>query len=162
MPSDRLLYSVNPYIKLLVQQQFFGGVHHVWCSESWDSRKEGAYSITGLVPPSSNPCELYHALASAVTRGDGHNEHIARIRAGYLERGARQVQDGVLTDAQLTELAVMVREAPIAMWKPLLYLIHRPLVEDQLVSVPFSERAGLGPEWVVPRLTANQFDLVEF
>ena len=36
--TGQLLFSVNPMMKLLIQEKYFGNMHYGWCAEQWDSK----------------------------------------------------------------------------------------------------------------------------
>jgi len=57
-----VLYSTNVYLKLHIQKLYRGDVHHVWCSEKFDSRTAGVYEPAALIPPSANPKDIYRDL----------------------------------------------------------------------------------------------------
>jgi hypothetical protein len=64
--SGPVLYSTNVFLKFHIQEQYRGDIHYVWCSENFDSRKLSAYSSGSLVPPSSNPADIYRQLQQDV------------------------------------------------------------------------------------------------
>jgi hypothetical protein len=72
MPSA-ILYSTNVFLKLFIQQEYRHDIHYVWCSELFDSAKAPFYSRGSLIPPTSNPLDIYRDLQEAVRRQDRHN-----------------------------------------------------------------------------------------
>lgn len=89
-----LLYSVNPRVKLLIQREFRGDLHYVWCSERFDSATAGPYTRAALVPPTSNPKQIYRDLKEACDTRDKHNDKIRSMRAGYGEARQSAKRDG--------------------------------------------------------------------
>lgn len=156
-----LLYSVNPLMKMLVQERFFGDLHYVWCSESCDSGSADRYTVASLVPPSSNPRDIYGSLRSAVERLDTHNDMIVRVRAFYAAFSSERVKDGKMTDGDRDELVYMITHSELRLWRPVLYVIPRASVDARLQSVAASKRAGHGPEYIIEDLRREEFDRVE-
>ena len=157
-----LLYSCNPLMKLTLQERFYGDLHYVWCAEQWDSQTNGKYSFRSLVPPSSNPCDIYRSLKDAIARADRHNDHIGRWKSGYLARAAEQVQNDQMTEEDQAELAYMLDTPDFSMWRPLVYIIPKALVQDRIALVRPDNRAGLGLEYTIAGLRRSEFDLLEF
>src|SRR2546428_6535524 len=75
--SGPLVYSTNVFLKLLIQERYRNDMHYVWCSEHFDSKKQPAYSSGSLIPPSSNPADIYRELQRDVQGLDSHSVKIA-------------------------------------------------------------------------------------
>lgn len=69
-------------------------IHYVWCSESFDSQTLGTYASGSLVPPTSNPKDIYEDLKKAVQRVDKHNSKITQQIAGLSARAVQWEADG--------------------------------------------------------------------
>lgn len=76
-----LLYSTNVFMKYLIQKQYFGDVHYVWCSEHFDSRTLARNSPGALIAASSNPFEIYKEIQRDVHAGDKHSAKITAQKA---------------------------------------------------------------------------------
>lgn len=163
MPKESLiLYSTNPWIKYHLQNLFRHGKHYVWCSEYSDSRAAARGSMASLVPPSSNPVEIYQELGNAVVRNDRHHPKIESIKASYLALSVQWVADGSMTTAQRDELAYLLEHAEMKYWRPMLYLIPRAAVAGpRLKLVHPSKRAGLGLEFIIEDLDSTEFEALE-
>lgn len=159
--SGPVLYSTNVFLKFHIQQQYRGDVHYVWCSENFDSRTVAAYSSGSLVPPSSNPADIYRALLEDVKRGDRHSAKIAAQRASFEKLAFAWLAAGEITSEQKDEIIYMVEHADMNHWRPLLYVVPRIPVEPRLKPVPMNKRAGLGPEYIIEDLRRSEFDLIE-
>jgi hypothetical protein len=160
--SSLILYSTNPWIKFHLQSRFRGDKHYVWCSEFSDSRAAARGSLASLVPPSSNPVEIYLEFASAVSRNDRHHARIESIKASYLSLSAGWVADGSMNTSDRDELVYMLEHAEMKYWRPMLYLIPRTSVDPvRLEPVHPAKRAGLGPEFIITDLCSNEFELLE-
>ncbi len=159
--SGPVVYSTNPYLKYLIYREYRGDVHYVWCSENFDSRKLGSYTRDVLVPPSSNPADIYRQLLSEVERTDGHSPKIEEQKASLSKLAIEWTIRGEINETESAEIIYMVNEAPFGHWRPLIYVISRELVGDRMKTVPIADRAGFGNEYVVEDLTSDEFDLIE-
>lgn len=159
--SCPVLYSTNVFLKQHIQREYRGDIHYVWCSENFDSRTVAVYTSGSLVPPSSNPADIYRSLKDDVTRGDRHSAKIAAQRTSFEKLATTWLTAGEITAGQKDEIIYMVEHADIHHWRPLLYVIPRILVEPRLKTVPMEKRAGLGPEYIIEDLQRSEFDLIE-
>jgi hypothetical protein len=159
--SSPVLYSTNVFLKFHIQQQYRGDIHYVWCSENFDSRTVAAYSPGALVPPSSNPADIYRSLIDDVKRADRHSAKIAAQRASFEKLAVAWLTAGEITASQKDEIIYMTEHADMNYWRPLLYVIPRMPVEARLRTVPMDKRAGLGPEYIIEDLRRSEFDIIE-
>lgn len=159
--ANLLLYSVNPWIKYHIQVRFRNDSHYVWCSEQPDSRTADKNTLASLVPPSSNPVEIYADLASAVKRNERHHAKIVGVKATYTTLAASWVADGSLSSDDRDELVYLLEHAEISQWRPIMYVIPRSAVAAKMRTVHPSKRAGIGMEYIIDGLSGNEFDLLE-
>ncbi len=155
-----LLYSTNPFLKLLVQERFRGNVHYVWCSESFDSRVQAPYTAASLVPRSSNPAEILEELQRAVASGDTHASKIIEARATFTNLANIWFGNGEVTADERDEIIYMANNSGLEPFRPLLYVIPRPATA-RLMVVPPSQRAGIGIEYIITDLQRSEFDVLE-
>lgn len=160
----QLLYSTNVWLKYAIQQKYRKDVHYVWCSELFDSAKASTYSLGSLVPPSSNPADIYRALKRDVQGQDRHSEKIAKQRGTLASLAVEWAAAGEITNDEKEEIVYMVKTASFEMWRPLLYLIARggDIVPPRLELIAPEKRAGHGPEYVIRDLKGTEFEIVEF
>lgn len=159
MDPPLLLYSAGTWLAFAIAERFYGGVHYVWCSPFYDGSSAARHYN---VPPSSSPAEIYRALAEDTRRGDLHSEAIDRNRKGIL-RGARAKRDRrLITDDTYEEIGEMVEKAPVAEFRPILYVIPFARVRRRVVEVGVHERAHLlSREYRVEALPRGSFDMIE-
>lgn len=157
-----LLYSVNPLVKLLIQEKYRSDRHYVWCSELFDSTAASPYSFASLVPPSSNPRQIYQDLDKACKGKDSHNDKIVKTRTLYQTLAEGWLGAGEITTDQRDEIAHLVTKADFDLWRPLIYIIPRAPVEAKLQLVHPSKRAGHGAEFIIADLLRAEFEIVEF
>src|SRR5262249_12526774 len=152
----------NVYLKFHIQQEYRGDVHYVWCSEFFDATKAPAYSKAAMVPPTSNPADIYKDLKAAVQRSDHHNAKIQAQKAAFLALAVDWEARGQISADAKEEIIYMVEKGGFEMWRPLLYVIPRAAtLEPRLETVPIAKRAGFGPEYIIRDLKRNEFDVIE-
>ena len=156
-----LLYSTNVFLKLLIQQQFRGDVHYVWCSESFDSTALPRYSVSSLVAPSSDPANIYRELKEAVRRSDRHCHKISEQKLSLTKLAVDWEAAGEIRTDERDEIVYRVDNATFAEWRPLIYIIPRALVQPRIQVVPAARRASLGPEYIIADLQRSEFDVIE-
>ncbi len=159
----QLLYSTNTFLKHLICENFRGGVHYVWCSETFDSAKASPYSMGSLVPPSANPADIYRELARDVTAGDMHSHKISAQKLVLSRLAVDWDGTGEITSEQAAEILEMVKIAPFNYWRPLIYIIPLgKLASKRIKSVPVANRAGFGKEYVITDLMTSEFEIIDF
>lgn len=160
MPGP-LLYSVNPFVKQVIQQVYQNDLHYAWCSDSYDATKLDVLTVGSLVPPSSNPADIYRNLKADVGRGDMHSPWIRQHVATQSALAERWFSDGSITEFQRDEILYLVQNAPLDHWRPILYLIPRGPLGARCKLVPVATRAGVGNEYIVEDLKRDEFDMIE-
>jgi len=148
-------------MKFLIQQRFRLDIHYVWCSESFDASANSRYSPLSMVPPSSNPADIYKQLKQDVERKDNHSYKIAEQKASQKKLAIDWHHAGEISAAAKDEIIYMVDNSPFDYWRPLLYLIPRINVETRIKIVPIQLRAGLANEYILPDLNRSEFDIIE-
>jgi hypothetical protein len=160
--ARQLLYSTNVYLKFLIQQIYRGDVHYIWCSENCDSKTLSSYSPGALVAPSSNPADIYREIKRDVTNQDRHSAKINGQKATLSSLAVKWEQAGEITTVQKDDIIYLINSADFLLWRPLLYVIPRTAhIEARLQHVPMAQRAGVGPEFIIPDLARDEFDIIE-
>lgn len=163
--SNVLLYSTNCYMKFYINENYRGGSHYVWFSENFDSGTLGTYVPGSMVPPTSNPKDIYVDLKAAVAKPDKHNVKIKEQISGLAALAVRWEQDGEITTSQKDDIIYMVNEPHyFQYWRPLLYVAPRDLIQPRIKpvpTVPMALCAGLGNEYIVEDLHRDEFGVIE-
>jgi len=159
--SGYLLYSTNVFLKLLIQERYRSDIHYVWCSESFDSGIASKYSIGSLIPPSSNPADIYRELNRDVKSCDMHSNKIAQQKGSFKSLAVDWELKGEISIADRDEIITMVDTVSFDYWRPLIYIIPHVKVRKRLEPVELTKRAGLGSEFIIKDLKRNEFDLIE-
>ena len=156
-----LLYSTNPFIKLIVQEKYRGDFHYIWCSESFDSNKLPGYSIASLVASTSNPASIYKDLSQGCKKGEKHCSKIGEIRTSLKALAVDWHKKGEINDDDKEELILLADEKDPMFWRPLIYVMPRDIVKAKLKPVKLSARASFGSEFVIEDLKRTEFDIIE-
>ena len=159
--SSLFLYSTNVYLKLLIQEKYRNNLHYVWCSDCFDSTKLSSYTLGSLGAPSSNPVDIYRDLKRDLERSDLHSAKIRDQKASFKGLAVQWQQAKEITKLEEQEIVYLVDSASAQLWRPLIYVISRPLVQPRLQIVPLAQRASMADEFIVPDLARSEFDLVE-
>lgn len=163
MATGPVLYSTNVFLKFHIAEQFLGNIHYVWCSEAFDSTKQGHYSGSALVAATSDPCAIYRDLQSATLRpgGDRHCSKIIEQRASFSKLAVQWRDAGRITSDIAEEIIYMANTAEPLLWRPLVYVIPRALVERRMKRVAPDRRASIGVEHIIEDLDRSEFDIIE-
>jgi hypothetical protein len=159
VPEPILLYSVNTWLAYAIAEQYYSGLHYVWCTPHFDP--SGVPSINYAVPPSSSPVEVYRGLRQDVTNGDRHSAKISANKAGILRGVEARRTHGDITEGAAAEIVAILDAADIRDFRPILFVIPFSLVRDKIEPVPVSQRAHpLSAEFIIERLPRNCFDAI--
>jgi hypothetical protein len=156
-----VLFSTNPWFAVDVTTRYRGGVFFAWVSEYFDSRKEPPGTAASMVAASANPCQIYRNLREAVFPPDDHSLLIKGYKRKFTRLARDWLSDGSLSREHHDEIVAEIRGKTWTIWRPVLYVISRQLVEARLISVPRPDRAGHGPELQIKDLQAHEFKWIE-
>lgn len=157
----RILYSVNPKIKLQIQQHFFEDVHYVWCAAHWDGTAQAKYSTAATIGMTSNPQDLYIEWRKHVARADSHFQKPRDIRDFYVTHGLKCVGEKTMSQETYDELVYFLDNTTSDDWAPLLYLIPWSVVESRVQNVQPAKRSSRAMEYIIADLAPDEFDIVE-
>lgn len=151
--SDDFLFSVNSYLAYKINQEYYCGVHYVWCASAFNDPD---------APASSNPSEIMRNYQKSVRSEDVHSLIINQNKIGIL-RGIDAKRDcETITSDQRDELINIVAGAQIAYFRPMLYVVNRQQIGDRLERVPLERRAApFSKEYIVSDLLAREFTIID-
>jgi hypothetical protein len=146
----------------MINEKYYKGLHYVWCSEVFDARSQYAYGPHASIPPSSSPWEIYNAMREDVRRGDLHSANLERPRNSIRNGAEAKLKAGEISKAQNKEIGEILKNALLADFRPLLYMIPYQGVAKLVEEVPIQERAHpLSLELRIPALPRRFFDVIE-
>lgn len=150
--SNCFLYSVNTYLAHYINEKFYMGTHYVWCSPCFDSENN---------PPSSNPKEIFLGLFEDVRREDVHSAKVQQNKLGLIKGAEIMLQKGIITKKEREEILVMIHDASIRSFSPLIYVIDQSKVHSKAYPVPVKEKANLfSEEYFIYDLNSDEFDTI--
>ena len=157
-----VLYSVNTYLAYIINEDYYGSKHYVWCSEVFDATVRNSLGRYGSIPPTSNPREIYHRLYEEVKRGDQHSAKIQENREGILRGAQKKLARGEIHPSQYDEIDQIVKSVGLSEFRPLLYVIPYHHVARNVREATVAERAHpLSLEWIIESLDRKHFDPIE-
>lgn len=160
MPEPIVLYSANTLLAYRINQRYYRETHFVWCNPYFCAPGS---ALDDSMPPSSTPAEICRGFFNDVQHQDQHSAKIPSSRDG-LRRGALSRQKaGMITEQQRLEVEAIIAAAPLADFRPLLYVIPFSLVMELVNEVPPAQRAHpFSREYIVENLPRARFDVVEW
>ena len=152
--TNCFLYSVNSYLAHYINEKFYNGKHYVWCAPKF---------IENANPPSSNPRDIYLSLRKAIDGGDKHSAKISQIKLGLIKGAEIMYAGGGITEAQRDDILILINNAEIDLFLPLLYIIDKSKVIGRIKDVSRLKRASLlSEESLISDLHTDEFDIVSF
>jgi hypothetical protein len=155
-----ILYSTNTYLKYRIQEDY-RHEHHVWCSPAFEAAKLGRYMLGATTPPSSDPASIYRNLHRAVKESDDHDSKIADQKKTLVSLAVQWFNAGHISDTARDDITAIVANARFPDWKPVLLLIPYHSVALRVIEVERARRASTEPEYIIPDLRPDEFDIIE-
>lgn len=160
MKKPLFLYSTNTWLAYAIAEQYYNGIHWVWCSPFF--RPHDRLESASAMPVSAIPGEIADHLLRDIDSGDMHSHLINRNRIGIARGASAKRQVGVITAEQEAEIQHMAEKAELRDFKPLVFVMAFPKVQHQLVVIPPAERAHpASREYRHERLRRRWFDVLE-
>jgi hypothetical protein len=160
MKDPLILYSCYTWLSYKINEEYYGDCHYVWCTPFLNPNSK--FAKENAVPPTSSPFEIYENLYKEVDRGEKHSAKINQNRLGILRGADIQRRNGKINDAAHQNIRLIVKEAQIRDFRPLIFVIPFEPVSKRLVHVPIKDRAHpLSQEFIIENLERNAFDVIE-
>jgi hypothetical protein len=157
LTDPHVLYSATTRLAYSIAEQFYGGVHYVWCAPY---RRPDPFAVG--IPASSNPLEIYWSYHKAVKSGDGHSFYIAANRRGIAFGATARHQTGIVDAKTRDRIQLIAEKAPITDFKPLLFVIPYALVKNVLKEAAVDEAARASSvEYIIENLQRSDFDVLD-
>jgi hypothetical protein len=161
--KNLLYYSANSYLSYIINKQFYGGQHYVWCSPIFNPSSLDRLDPLRNIAPSSSPHDIYLSYKRDAGGSDTHSSIIRQNRNG-IKRGAKiMLAKGQITTNEYQIIIEFVKRAQLNDFRPLLYLIPAPMVAGRVQLVSPKDAANpLGREYKIFDLKEGEFELLEF
>ena len=161
--TNLLYYSANSYLSYLVNRRFYNGQHYVWVSPVFNPATLDAMHEWRNIPTSSSPHDVYLTYRDSVNTADRHSDIIKQNIRGIKRGALKWLDDKKIDQHQYQSILYMVKNAQLADFRPLLYLIPAHVVQTKLQPVESKLLANpLGPEYRIFDLQQNEFEIMEF
>lgn len=160
--SKKLLYySTNTTLSFWLGQTFYKHFF-VWCSPVFDPATEGRYDVYSKIPPSSSPFSIYNTLHADVRSNDLHSSKIKENKSGLMKGASSYLQSGHISEIDYTRILLIIKNATIADFRPLVYIIPRLEIEDRVIEVEVDKTANpLSIEYQIRDLKRDEFEVIE-
>ncbi|MDR0883583.1 MAG: hypothetical protein LBN05_03125 [Oscillospiraceae bacterium] len=141
-----LFFSVQTFLAYHINENYYGGVHFVWCADSFDDKE---------LPPFANPKSIYHSL---INTKDKYSRSINEKMKGILAGAAQMYAKGKINKKELKEIIDIVNRAPVHHFRPVLYLIHKLLIQPERIDTVVSYRNNIH---IIADLSSNECEMLE-
>lgn len=149
-----ILYSVGTKLAYKINKRYYGGVHYVWCADSFNSKEQ---------PPTSNPCTIIKRFLEQISSGDRHTYEIDNNKAGILKGARAKLNAGVIDNRQYREIRNIVSVADLKAFFPVLYIMETSKVRHKCEEVPIKDRASDESfEYKITSLEEGEYQIVDF
>lgn len=153
--KEKMLYSQVTKIAYEIEQDYYGGIHYVWCCDM------PTYGPSQ--PPTSDPIERCQRIISAIYSNDRHEALIEENKKSIRNGALYKCRDKVISNAQRKEITVKIKGAKIRDFSPLLLIIDYEKVRTRLIPVDPSDKASdISEEYKIIDLRNDEFDIVDF
>lgn len=157
MSPPLIVYSCITKLAYNLGQNFYGGVHYVWCAPRPAPDRFGWRN-----PDSSDPLAIYRHVLKAIQDGDGHSPLIEQNRRGLLFGAQTKEQQGVINAATRQRIEAVVKLAPLSDFSPLLLVMPYAAVCDIIRQADLEHTARpTSEEYIIEALPRNSFDVLE-
>lgn len=147
-----LLYSTNPWFAHEISQNYLGGNHVIWCSDSFEGSKA----------PSSSPEGILTRLSEDIYGRDEHSPFIDRYEKSFKALAKKLCLEETISEKQRNEILSEIKAKKREIWRPVVYLIPRHKIpEERLELVERKKRASDDLEYRIKDLHTNEFDIIE-
>jgi hypothetical protein len=160
--TSLLLYSTNPYVKYLIQREYYNDRHWIWCSAHFNGQTIVRPVSGYLQAPSSDPAALFSQLTRECKAGERHSAKVKELKGSISERAIRDADSGKIHPDARDDILGLMGLADMHYWRPLLYVVPWVGVEHKVHRVPFKDRAAYAPEYQIHDLGGDEFEVVDF
>jgi hypothetical protein len=152
-----VLYSTCTKLAYLIAEQYYLGLHYVWCAPA---PVPDRFRLSN--PASSDPLSIYWRFHRDIVTNDMHSASVRDNKQGILKGAVARHSEGLITNEEKIEIETIVQHSAISDFMPLLFIIPFAIVHSITTRAPVPDRArSSSQEYIIPRLQRNQFDVLE-
>ncbi len=147
------LVSVQSKLAYQINENFYHGMHFVWCSPGFDCPGN---------PDKSNPRAIFTAWREDILNKNLKSSFIDRNKQGILRGIKHHLSQGWIDDRTANFLEELTDKAEFDYFCPILYVIPYQLVKHLVEGVELEKRAGaFSTEFKIPDLPPTFFNVFE-
>lgn len=154
LTEAHLLFSVGTYLAYRIERDYYKGVHYVWCTTEFNSKKQ---------PVTSRPLTICRRYLEQITGADRHTSEISNNQLGILTGAKLKYDLGIINEKQYNEIKQIVACSSYESFYPVLYIIYTDKVKDRCIEVPKIDCASDNSiEIKIMELQEDEFSLINF
>lgn len=147
------LFSIGTKLAYLVDNQYYNGVHYVWCTTKINDISQ---------PPTSNPMTIAKRWLSIIANGDTHAQEVNANSTGILYGAKEKLKQNIITKQQREEINKRVALATYKDFLPVLYIIKIEKVKDRCFEVNTDKKASkASKEYIINDLKDGEFEIFD-
>ena len=155
LKDNPFLFSVGSFFSYKIDRRYYGNVHYVWCTTSFDNKKQ---------PITSNPQSICKRFLEQIISGDRHTSEIDNNKAGILRGAQAKLESGIINENQYQEICQLVNIADYEDFFPVLYVIDaRRVGYERCKEVERNKKASdTSIEYIIFDLREGEYELINF
>lgn len=148
-----LLFSVGTSLAYSVDNEYYNGVHYVWCATKINSFTQ---------PLTSNPISIAKRWLRIVADGDIHVPDVDANTSGILNGAKLKLSNKHITKQDNKAIRSKVAVATYKDFLPVLYVIDTKKVKSRCIEVPPNRVASATSiEYIIEDLQDGEYDLLD-
>lgn len=148
------LYSANTTLAYKIAKRYYGNIHYVWCTTSFNSMSQ---------PPTSNPATICKRYFEQAVHGDRHTQEIHNNMVGILVGAKAKLDACIIGKKDYNDIRKIVSMAEYKDFLPILYVIDSRKVKDRCIEVEKTAKANDSSiEYRIEDLTEDEFEKILF
>jgi len=154
-----VLFSAISSLAFRIAVKYYGGYQYVWCCPYPGGRNAPAGVV---IPPSSDPYEIYYSYVREIEGGDLHGNTIKSNKTGIINGAIAEKAAGTITDTGMQEIMAIVGAAQLGDFWPMLLVIPFAGVASLVVPATIARTANpFSPEYIISRLPPSKFQIID-
>ena len=151
-PGNFLLYSTVTEMAYNIGRRYYGDVHFVWCTDSFDSQ---------LQPGTSNPRKLCNDYIDQIRTKDRHAIYIENNKKGILRGAQAKLAQGIIDTREYDEIVRKIDVSDFEEYYPVIFLINKRAVKNRIQIVsPDDAASDHSVEYKIVDLKSQEFERI--
>ena len=151
-PGNFLLYSAGTEMAYNIARNYYGDVHFVWCTDSFDAQ---------LQPGTSNPRKLCYDYINQIRTRDRHAKYIENNKNGIIRGAKAKLAQGVIDTRVYDEIVRKIDASEFEEYYPVIVLINKKAVKNRIQIVsPDDAASEHSVEYKIADLKSQEFEII--